>query len=76
MRSSTESFLTHVHLFSHTEDDHSVHPLELALVWAGLLLVILVVVLLGRNLYKHLHTPHLVQRLQAYSQAGCSTLIG
>ena len=67
MRSSTESFLTHVHLFSTTES-HSIHPLELALVWVALLLAILVVVLLGRNLYKHLHTPHLVQRLQAYSQ--------
>ena len=67
VRSSTESFLTHVHLFSHSES-HTIHPLELALVWAGLLLVVLVVVLLGRNLYRHLHTPHLVQRLQAYSQ--------
>ena len=67
VRSSTESFLTHVHLFSHTES-HSIHPLELALVWAALLLVVLVLVLLGRNIYRHLHTPHLVQRLQAYSQ--------
>ena len=67
VRSSTESFLTHVHLFS-TSESHSIHPLELALVWVALLLAILVVVLLGRNLYKHLHTPHLVQRLQAYSQ--------
>ena len=65
--SSTESFLTHVHLFPHTESHH-VHPLELALVWVAMLLVILVLVLLSRNLYRHLHTPRLVQRLQAYVQ--------
>ena len=68
VRSSTESFLTHVHLFSHSNSSHSIHPLELALVWAALLLVVLVLVLLARNVYRHLHTPHLVQRLQAYSQ--------
>ena len=67
MASSTESFLTHVHLFPQTESHH-VHPLELALVWAAMLLVILVLVLLSRNLYRHLHTLHLVQRLQAYAQ--------
>ena len=64
---STEGFLTHVHLFPHTESHH-IHPLELALVWAAMLLVILVVVLVSRNLYRHLHTPPIVQRLQAYSQ--------
>ena len=64
---STEGFLTHVHLFPYTESHH-IHPLELALVWAAMLLVILVVVLVSRNLYRHLHTPPIVQRLQAYSQ--------
>ena len=63
---STTHPLSHIHIFS--DDDHTVHPLEIASVWIAILFSLLVIILVTRNLWRHFHTPPLLKRLRIYAE--------
>lgn len=66
---TSELEYSHIHLFPH--QDKTVHPLELALVWIVSLLVIMVLVMVSRNIWKHFYnSPHLA-RLQDSCDGDC-----
>ena len=63
---TTEKPHAHVHLFS--DHHHDITAVELASVWVGTLLLVFLVLLLVKNIYRTIKTPTLLKRLKSYAE--------